>query len=347
MPATVREMLPLFIDPAWQPGPCPDLTAEPFADVDAPWRESIRDRKVDWVRTAGLGRKDVNVDVEISFPGTMLDGSVHGMPYQVLGRDRQSQKFVEAGLPPRYVRTEKFWLFFTRDVFEPITVTLDVPPVIRRESDPGGGSDNHAYFLDLDRQTLTELFQVNHQLGAAPWEGWTVGYGNLGASAVARWDMTRPFYAPGQPAGVVAGGFPQMPHVIRYDELKAGRVRHASFLVLANYAPEFVGYARHTDGSFTGHPVRAGDRLRPTRELLERYPVGTPDRTIVEGWAEHGVTLGDRSSHSGSATDRSAKIPLAQDDRIQRLPWHPGGLSAHPSKRKQPVRLSDFELVQT
>lgn len=337
MAQTVRESVGVLVPPSWQPEPCPDLTSEPFASVDAPWRTRIDQRAIDPVRTAALSDARYNVDVAHNLPGSSYQGVVFGMPYQVLDqRTKQTISFEELGLPPKVVGYHQF-LFWRIPITEPVKTKVDVPPTIRREGDAVGAYDLHAYVLDPATNTLTEFFQLNHRPGAVGWEGWTVGYRGLGASAIARWNMSEPYNAPGQPRGVVAAHFPQMPHIVRYDELKAGRINHALFFALSNYAPAAVGYARHFDGSFAGHPVRAGERLRLKREVVERFPIGTADRVVAEAMWEYGITCGDRTDWSGSATSGPARVMYAQDPRITKLNWVPGGMW---------LKLSDFEVIR-
>ncbi len=104
MAQTVRETIGVFVPPTWQPGPCPDLTSEPFASVDAPWRTRIDQKAIDPVRTAALNDVRFNVDVAHNLPGAPYQGVVFGMPYQVLDqRTKETISFQELGLPAKVV----------------------------------------------------------------------------------------------------------------------------------------------------------------------------------------------------------------------------------------------------
>lgn len=327
MTITVRDTIggPLAPIPQdWTPAPCPDLTVEPWHGVPVPWRTPIVDAPVDVERSRVLAR--VDVPIEVSAPGRLWEGSVPGIPFHrvsvgdkvdlvnVLDRSRPA---VTRWQFPRWP-----WL-----VVEPPTVALDLPRVLRREGDPVGAWDRHALILDDRRKQLVELIQ------AESFPVWSAGYDG-GGPGVAVWDLTRPWDAPGQPRGVIAGAFPMLPHLLRHDEIANGRVNHALFLVLPNYSPGTTGYARSSDGTDPQHPCRAGERLRLRPEILSRFPIGTPARVVADGLVTFGATVGDRNAHTTS-TARSAAITATQDPRFRPLGLDQLGL-----------RLSDFDIVQ-
>lgn len=327
MTITVRDTIggPLApIPPDWTPAPCPDLTVEPWHGVPVPWRTPIVDAPVDVERSRVLAR--VNVPVEITPPGRPWDGSVAGMPYHAIRHDTTTDtvRVLDRGRPTvtRWQFPRWPWL-----IVEPPTVTLDLPPVLRREGDPAGAWDRHAFILDERKHQLVEIIQAD------PFPVWSAGWDGSGPG-VAVWDLTRPWDAPGQPAGVIAARFPQLPHLLRFDEVAAGQIGHALFLVLPDYAPDRTGYARGSDGTDSDHPCRAGERLRLRPGIAERFRPGTAARTVADGLTTFGCVVGDRNSDRGS-TSRPAALTCTQDPRLAGI-----GLDT------LDLQLTDFDIVQ-
>lgn len=344
MAATVREQLGgnLIISPrvpaGWKPERCPDLAREPFADQKVPWREPITTAKVDAARTAGLASKDVDAEIEISAPGSVWEGSVHGIPFQRIDPTARAQSVLDVGRPAEPTAWQtlfgiRLWATAYR---YPITA-VSMPPTVRRESDPVGAAfDRHSLLLNEENHRLVEMIQLEHGSLDASLAGaeWSVGWRNNPGLAV--WQLDQPWNGPTQPLGVVAAGIPMLPHLIRADEVLAGQVRHAGFLVVANYGKGRAGYARAGDGSLgADHPLRAGERLRLKASALARYKRGTAQRVVAQGLRDYGVVVGDRRQQGSVKTSAGkASISLTQDPRFDGLALELMGL-----------RLTDFEVV--
>lgn len=319
MPITVRDKV--GTPQLWAPEPCPDLPAEPWDD--APWTQRCDTWPVDAERTRSL--IDVTVPIDCHPPLKVWEGSVTGMPYQLVGKATTTVWDLARPIT---------WQWFTPTL---PTVQVPLPDVVRREGDPGAAWDRHAYLIDPGA-ALWEMIQLDRS-PVNRWRTfgqteWTAGY-NGGGPGIARWDLRRPWDAAGQPRGVVAAAVPHMPHFVRADEIARGRIDHALFLALANYAPGRTGYARGSDGTAAGHPCRAGERLRLPAERVAWFEPGTPERTVAEALARYGCIVGDRTDHSGSATSKPGVLATAQDPRISAV-WTGLGL-----------RLSDFDIVHT
>lgn len=339
MPITVREqlgggLLPAPVPPGWAPEPCPDLapSAVPWHDWLTPWRTDISTAAVDEARTAALSRPDLDTPIDLGVPNGVYQGAVRGMPLQVPGTDARAQLVLDRGRPP-VIRTEtRRFLFWTWQV--PVSIehpieAVTMPPVVRREGDPQGAWDQHAYLWRPDAGRLVEMIQLEHtpMFGAE----WTVGWDG-GGPGIAVWDTTKAWDAAGQPRGVVAAHIPQMPHFIRFDEVAAGRVNHAAFFALPRYGPGHTGYARSSDGKDSTVPLRAGERLRLTEAALRRVIAArgesSMEATVATGLRTHGAVLGDTGS--------TPSFIATQDPRWIRHGWKGLGL-----------RLADFDIVHT
>jgi len=337
MPVTVREqlgggLLPAPVPPGWAPEPCPDLapSAVPWHDWLTPWRTDITTATVDEVRTAALSRPDLDTPIDLGVPNGVYQGATRGMPLQIPGTDARAQLVLDRGRPP-VIRTEtRRFLFWTWQV--PVSIehpieAVTMPPVVRREGDPQGAWDQHAYLWRPDAGRMVEMIQLDHtpMFGAE----WTVGWDG-GGPGIAVWDTTKAWDAAGQPRGVVAAHIPQMPHFIRFDEVAAGRVNHAAFFALPRYGPGRTGYARASDGKDSTVPLRAGERLRLTDAALRRVVAArgesSMEATVATGLRTHGAVLGDTGS--------TPSFIATQDPRWKQFGWRGLGL-----------RLSDFEVV--
>ena len=320
MSITVRDQV--GVPANFVPEKCPDLTSEPFSS--GPWLERCDGWGVDQERTSALSRSDVDVEIHINPPKSVWEGSVTGMPYQLVGSSVTTVWDLARPIT---------WNWFTPTM---PTVQVPLPPVVRREGDPGGAWDRHAYLLDPGK-VLWEMIQLDYSpmnRWRTWWQcDWTVGYDG-GGHGVARWDLTKPWNAKGQPGGVVAANIPHMPHFIRYDELNRGEIKHAMFMALGNYSPEVTGYARASDGSAKQHPCRGGERLRLPLDAVKRFAEGTAERVVAEAMNRYGIVVGDRSDWGGSATGKAGSIAVAQDTRITAI-W-----------RGMNLRLSDLEVVR-
>ena len=310
----------------WTKWPVPEQPAIP--DWQGPWNIRVDQRAVDTERTARLAKHDLVVRTVAG--NVPWEGSSYGMPINLFNVKGPKTPVWDMSQPVT-------WNWFT-PTFPIHQVAL--PNHVRREGDPAGGSDRHAYFVDTLNGVMIEtvLAQKSPLNRLQTWfqADWTVGYSG-GGRGIVQWDTKKTYDAPGQPrGGVVAAQVPQLPMVARWDEIQKGRITHALFGVLPNYSSErWVGWARGTDGLLKDHPVRAGDILRLKKEKLKDFTPGTPAHIIATALNEYGFFLGDKTGDGSGAG-----FPLTQDRR-----WQTGEGSIAPLGVFQ-VQLTDFELVK-
>lgn len=339
MPITERErlgggLLPAQVPAGWEPEKCPDLTPGqvPWHDWVVPWRTDITTARVDVERTKALARTDIDTKIDLGVPNGVYEGATAGMPLQIPGPDARAQLVLDRGREP-IVRDETrrflWWTYQVPVAIEHPIEAVTMPPVVRREGDPQGAWDQHAYFLRPDAKRLVELIQLAHFAMAGA--EWTVGWTG-GGSGLAVWDTSKAWNAAGQPVGICAASVPQAVHFVRYDEILRGVVDHAAFFALPKYNSGFTGYARHSDGTDPGIPLRCGERLRLTQAALDRviakHGPKSAEAIVATGLRKHGAILGDTGSTPAFAA--------TQDPRWIRNGWKGLGL-----------RLSDFEVVQS
>ncbi len=316
----------------WPVPTMPDVPTEPWAGIPGSfWRDDVRYLPIDAARTASLAA--YNVPVRASAGAAPYAGTSYGMPYSLVSETLLKTKVWDLARPVT-------WNWFTPTY---PTVSVPLPDTVRLEGDPNGSSDLHYYGFDPVAQVLYEMIVVSKSslnylktLGQCEW---TAGYAG-GASGIARWDCKKTWNTPGQPQGVVAAGIPQFPLIVRWDEIKKGRIGHAVFGVLPNYNKAKIGAARGSDGDLLDHPVRAGERLRLKRSVVEKFALGTPARIIAQAMYEFGWIQGDRNQWAAGSWTGNGNFALSQDRR-----WSLGEGNIPPLGTFE-VSLTDFEVVQ-
>ena len=61
---------------------------------------------------------------------------------------------------------------------------------------------------------------------------------------------------------------------------------------------------------------RAGEILRLKKDVLDRFSIGSPERVLANGMADHGLIVADKST-TGDPRDGVAGVKLSMDVRWQ------------------------------
>jgi hypothetical protein len=162
------------------------------------------------------------------------------------------------------------------------------------ESDPGpypfdgdtpieGGSDRHALIVEEGSCVLYELY-------AAEWNG-----GDPQAGSGAIWDLDSNRLRPDGWTSADAAGLPILPGLVRWDEVKAGSIRHAIRFTVACTTEDHLWPARHEAGVSDADcpPMGARFRLRSDVDLTGFSPKA---RTILRAMRRYGLMLADNGS---------------------------------------------------
>jgi hypothetical protein len=125
-----------------------------------------------------------------------------------------------------------------------------------------------------------------------------------------------------------AAGLPIFPAVVRFDELRRERIKHALRVTVRRTRRAYVHPARHHASPHTDPDLpRMGERLRLRRDFnTARFSL--PVRIILEGLKRHGMFVADNGIDWA--------ISVAPDPRIPVL---------HEELRR--VKGADFEVVGT
>jgi hypothetical protein len=162
------------------------------------------------------------------------------------------------------------------------------------ESDPGpypfdartpieGGSDRHALMVERGTCRLYELFD-------ASWNG-----GNARAGSGAIFDLDTNRLRPETWTSADAAGLAIFPGLVRWDEVRAGAIRHAIRFTVSCTTEAYVWPARHEAGVGDPDcpPMGARFRLRSAFDLDGFSPKA---RVILRAMQRYGLMLADNGS---------------------------------------------------
>ena len=225
--------------------------------------------------------------------GANLDGKPFGIPYVVV---KGTQKKVK--------------------------VTFDYAD----ESDPGkypipknapieGGSkstgDRHVIVLDRTKWRLYELYDA-HPVNDG--KSWTAGSGAI-------YNLKSNKLRPAGWTSADAAGLPVLPGLVRYDEVKAGRITHALRFTVARTQKAYVSPARHYASDSTDPnlpPMGMRVRLKAGFDI-SGYPKQA--RVVLQAMKTYGMLVADNGSNwfvSGAPDKRW------NDDALNTLKQVPG-----------------------
>ncbi|HET6576583.1 MAG TPA: hypothetical protein VFG68_23495 [Fimbriiglobus sp.] len=174
--------------------------------------------------------------------------------------------------------------------------------------------DRHAIVVDPVNRKLYEFFVAKKTD-----RGWE-------AACAAAFDLASNKLRPDGWTSADAAGLPIFPAVVRYDELKRGRVEHAMRVTVRRTRKAYVYPATHHASRLTDADLpRMGERLR-LRKDYDTSGFSPEVRVILEGLKKYGMFVADNGIEWA--------ISVAPDERIPEL---------HRELRK--VKGSDFEVV--
>ena len=195
-------------------------------------------------------------------------------------------------------------------------------PVPRNAAVEGGRAsdgDRHVIVVDRSRCVLHELFAAYPVAAGLRWR----------AGSGARWSLRSNRLRPRGWTSADAAGLPILPGLVRYDEVRRGRIDHALRITVPRTRRAFVYPARHFASSSTDPALPAmGQRVRLRRGFdVSSFP--RQARVVLRALKRYGALVAD----NGSAWYVSgAPSPRWDNDALHTL---------------HRVRGSDFEVVDT
>jgi hypothetical protein len=163
------------------------------------------------------------------------------------------------------------------------------------QSDPGpypfdartpieGGSDQHALIVEKGTCRLYELYDAD----------WNGGDPTAGSGAI--WDLGSNALRPDGWTSADAAGLPILAGLVRWDEVKAGSIRHAIRFTAECTVDDHVWPARHDAGVNDPNcpPMGARFRLKASFDLSS---FGAKARTILRAMKRYGLMLADNGAN--------------------------------------------------
>jgi hypothetical protein len=225
--------------------------------------------------------------------GADLDGAPFGIPYMVV-RGNQARVPVS---------------FQYADESDP--GPYPIPASAPIEGGAASDGDRHVLIVDRDNWRLYELYSAHPANGGARWTAGSGAIFNLRSNRL-------------RPAGWTsadAAGLPIFPGLVRYDEVKAGRINHALRFTASSTRAGYVFPATHFASSNSSAKVPPmGTRVR----LKASYDISGYSRTarvILQAMKDYGMILADNGSNwyvSGAPDKRWS------DDGLNTLKQVPG-----------------------
>jgi len=203
-----------------------------------------------------------SMPLRASFRGTVVQGVVWGVPFNLVGADTpmidvEITQYPESSFDGPYPITDPAYI----------------------EGMPTFHTDQHYLAVDLERRTAWELISAINWFGR--WQG----------SAGAMWSMDSTDYPTG---ATIAARLPLLPGTITYDEVASGEIGHVILGSSETTAPgSFVWPARGADGTSAdpdAPPMGSWLRLSADADLSG---LGPQARVIARAAQRYGIILSD------------------------------------------------------
>ena len=168
--------------------------------------------------------------------------------------------------------------------------------------------DRHAIIVDRATCRLYETWNTRHTS-----HGWTAGSG-------ATWSLRSNKLRPKGWTSADAAGLPILPGLLRWSEVKAGRVDHAIRFTAPVTSRRFLWPARHEAGSTSSVAVPPmGARFR----LKASFPIGhynRDTRVVLRAMKTYGLILADNGSPWYFQGASSTRWPARLLDQLKTIP---------------------------
>jgi hypothetical protein len=168
--------------------------------------------------------------------------------------------------------------------------------------------DRHAIIVDKATCRLYETWNTRHTS-----HGWTAGSG-------ATWSLRSNTLRPKGWTSADAAGLPILPGLLRWSEVKAGRVDHAIRFTAPVTSRRFLWPARHEAGSTSSAaapPMGARFRLKAS------FPIGhysRDTRVVLRAMKTYGLILADNGSPWYFQGASSTHWPSSLIDQLKTIP---------------------------
>jgi hypothetical protein len=264
------------------------------------WNKDISSAPVDANSAAIISFIGSSVGLHADFGAGQYNGSSIGIPYTVVSA---TQPLIPVN----------FTAYGDESDAGPMPIALTDP--IEGYPNPGNG-DRHVLVLDNSNCFLYELYSSYPQ--TTQWN----------AASATVWDLLADEQRPYTWTSADAAGLPIFPGLVRYDEVAAGSINHATRFTVQNSSPGFTPPASHwasTTSAPNAPPMGMRIRLKASFNVSS---FSTANQVILNAMKKYGLIVADNGS--------SMYLSGAPDDRWDNSDLHNLGS----------VTASAFEVVQ-
>lgn len=263
---------------------CSEFRADSWWHADVS-RLPVHPRSRQWMARMSSGR-----DLHPDFGPSFGDGPNYGIPITVVGERHAT------------VRLRFDYASESDRVGYPIGRDTAI------EGGRGSDGDRHAIVVDRDSCTLYELFALRQVRGQ-----WRAGSGAV-------WSLRSNRLRPDGWTSADAAGLPILPGLLRWNEVKAGRVDHAIRFTTDVTSRWHLWPARHDAGSRDSRmfpPMGARFRLRAG---FDASRLSRPARVVVAAMKKHGLVLADNGSPWFFQGERNRSWPIRLIEDLKTIP---------------------------
>lgn len=178
----------------------------------------------------------------------------------------------------------------------------------RIEGGPASDGDRHAIIVETGSCRLYELYAARVRNGR-----WSAGSGAV-------WSLTSNRLRPDSWTSADAAGLPILPGLLRWNEVRAGRVDHAIRFTTDVTSSWHLWPARHDAGSTSSRaypPMGARFRLKSSWSAAGLSPEA---RTVVAAMKKYGLVLADNGSPWFFQGEQHARWPERLIEDLKTIP---------------------------
>lgn len=258
--------------------------------ADNYWNTDIRSLPVDPRSATWLSHMSTGHTLHPDFGPSYGDGPGYGIPVTVVGRYHRKVRvrFDDAS------ESDRVRYPFGRDT--------------RIEGGRGSAGDKHAIVVDRSRCRLYETWNTRVRHGR-----WRAGSGAV-------WSLGSNGLRPDGWTSADAAGLPILPGLLRWNEVKAGRVDHAIRFTTDVTSRHHLWPARHDAGStdsWAYPPMGARFRLRAS---FDAAGFSARARAVITAMKTYGLVLADNGSPWFFTGERNRNWPPALVEELKRIP---------------------------
>lgn len=248
-----------------EPPPRTELGTRQLFPADNPWNQAVEDQPVDPNSDAILASIGKEKGLHPDF-GANYNGGPFGIPYVVV--------------PGNALRVPVKFEYADESDPGPYPIPANAPI----EGGPDAKGDRHILIVDRDAWKLYELFHVTRE-----GEEWHAGSGAI-------FDLNSNKERPAGWTSADAAGLAILPGLARYDEVKAGAIKHALRFTVNRSRRAYVPPALHFASSHTDEnlpPMGMRVRLRKEYDITGFPPQA---RVVLQALKTYGMLLADNGS---------------------------------------------------